>query len=47
MCGGGETVQVFQKMKVLHDVDLVSTGGGAMLEFLGGERLAGVEALKK
>lgn len=47
VCGGGETVQVFQKMKVLHDVDLVSTGGGAMLEFLGGERLAGIEALKK
>lgn len=47
VCGGGETVQVFDKLKVLSDVDLVSTGGGAMLEFLGGKKLPGVEVLKR
>ena len=43
--GGGETVQVFEKLKLSADVDLVSTGGGATLEFLSGKKLPGVEAL--
>ncbi|PIT87906.1 MAG: phosphoglycerate kinase [Candidatus Magasanikbacteria bacterium CG10_big_fil_rev_8_21_14_0_10_40_10] len=45
--GGGETVEVLRKLKLLNEVDLVSTGGGAMLEFLSGQKLPGVEALKK
>lgn len=45
--GGGETVQVFEKLGVAKDVDLVSTGGGAMLEFLGGKKLPGVAAVTK
>jgi phosphoglycerate kinase len=45
VCGGGETVQVFQKLGVAEQVDLVSTGGGAMLEFLSGKKLPGIAAL--
>lgn len=44
--GGGETVEVLRKLKIIDDVDLVSTGGGAMLEFLSGNKLPGLEALK-
>lgn len=44
--GGGETVQAATATHVLHDIDLVSTGGGAMLEFLAGEKLPGIEALR-
>lgn len=45
--GGGETIEVLSKLSLLHDIDLASTGGGAMLEYLGGKKLPGVEALKK
>jgi phosphoglycerate kinase len=47
VAGGGETVQVLQKLQILSDVDLPSTGGGAMLEYLGGKKLPGIEALKQ
>jgi phosphoglycerate kinase len=46
VCGGGETVEVVRKLHLLKDIDLVSTGGGAMLEFLSGKKLLGVEAVK-
>ncbi len=46
IAGGGETVEVLQHFKLLSDIDLVSTGGGAMLEFLGGHKLPGLEALR-
>lgn len=45
--GGGETVQAVEMVGVRDDVDLVSTGGGAMLEFLGGKKLPGIEALRR
>lgn len=45
--GGGETVQILQKLGIIDDVDLVSTGGGAMLEYLGGKKLPGVKAVMK
>lgn len=44
--GGGETVEVMRKLKLTDDIDLVSTGGGAMLEYLSGKKLPGVKALK-
>jgi phosphoglycerate kinase len=44
--GGGETVQILQKLGIIDDVDLVSTGGGAMLEYLSGKKLPGVKAIK-
>lgn len=47
VCGGGETVQVVQSMDVASQIDLVSTGGGAMLEFLSGKKLPGIVALQK
>ncbi|OGH68866.1 MAG: phosphoglycerate kinase [Candidatus Magasanikbacteria bacterium RIFCSPHIGHO2_01_FULL_47_8] len=46
VCGGGETVEVFKKLNLFQDVDLASTGGGAMLEFLSGKKLPGLEALR-
>ncbi len=45
--GGGETIQAMELVNMLDDIDLVSTGGGAMLEFLSGKELPGIEALKK
>ena len=45
--GGGETVQSLNEVGMLQDVDFVSTGGGAMLAFLAGESLPGLDALKR
>lgn len=43
--GGGDTVAFLRKTKLLDKFDFVSTGGGAMLEFLSGEKLPGIEPL--
>jgi phosphoglycerate kinase len=43
--GGGETLVCLQKTGMAEFVDHISTGGGAMLEFLAGEKLPGIEAL--
>lgn len=45
--GGGDTVAVLRKYNLLSGFSHVSTGGGAMLEFLVGKKLPGVEALKQ
>lgn len=45
--GGGDTVAVLRKYNLLSGFSHVSTGGGAMLEFLAGKKLPGVEALCK
>jgi len=47
VCGGGETVEVLKKLDLMEDIDLVSTGGGAMLEFLSGKKLPGVKIVTK
>jgi len=46
VCGGGETVEVLKKLKLMEEIDLVSTGGGAMLEFLSGKKLPGLAAVE-
>lgn len=47
VAGGGETVEILEAEGLMDDVDLVSTGGGAMLEFLSGSKLPGIEVLRK
>ncbi|MDP2685225.1 MAG: phosphoglycerate kinase [bacterium] len=44
--GGGETLQAMEEVKMSQYIDLISTGGGAMLEFLSGKKLPGIEVLK-
>ena len=44
--GGGETVAFVKKHKLDKKFSFVSTGGGAMLDFLAGKKLPGIEALK-
>ncbi len=45
--GGGETVQMIRKMNLEKKFDFISTGGGAMLEFLEGKKLPGIIKLIK
>jgi len=44
--GGGDTVAALRKLGLLEGIDHVSTGGGAMLQFLARGVLPGIEALK-
>ena len=44
--GGGETTQLIIGLGLRKKIGFLSTGGGAMLAFLAGEKLPGVEALK-
>ena len=44
--GGGETIALINEMGLVEKFDHISTGGGAMLAFLAGEKLPGIEALK-
>ena len=45
--GGGETIEFLEKQGMIDQFSYVSTGGGAMLSYLGGEAMPGLEALKK
>ena len=45
--GGGETVQMIRKMKLENKFSFISTGGGAMLEFLEGKKLPGLKNIIK
>ena len=43
--GGGDTVSLLNKLKVVHKFNFVSTAGGAFLEYLEGKKLPGITAL--
>ena len=47
IAGGGETVMFLKRIRLDKKFTFLSTGGGAMLDFLAGEKLPGIEALKK
>lgn len=44
--GGGDTVAAIRALNLLDQFDFVSTGGGAMLDFLAYGTLPGIEALR-
>lgn len=44
--GGGDTVTMIEKMKLNDAFPFISTGGGAMLDFLANGTLPGIEILK-
>ncbi|MFO1345432.1 MAG: phosphoglycerate kinase [Rhodocyclaceae bacterium] len=46
LAGGGDTLAAIAKFHIAQDVDYISTGGGAFLEFLEGKTLPAIEVLE-
>ncbi len=47
ICGGGETQEALQKFHLQHDLTHVSSGGGAAVAYLSGEKLPSIKALEE
>jgi len=47
VAGGGHTIGALEELKLKEKVTYVSTGGGALMSYLLGEKLPVVEALEK
>ena len=47
IAGGGDTLAAIAKFDIERDIDYISTGGGAFLEFLEGKTLPAVEVLEQ
>ncbi|MFH1509646.1 MAG: phosphoglycerate kinase [Candidatus Nealsonbacteria bacterium] len=45
--GGGETIEFISSLGLTSKISHLSTGGGAMISFLAGEKLPGIKALDK
>ncbi|MFH1255004.1 MAG: phosphoglycerate kinase [bacterium] len=47
VAGGGETVEALKMTKMENDIDYISTGGGAMMAYIGGEKMPGLKGIIK
>jgi phosphoglycerate kinase len=47
LVGGGETLEILEKNHAMDRISFVSTGGGAMLDYLAGAEMPGIKALEK
>ncbi|MBM3256361.1 MAG: phosphoglycerate kinase, partial [Candidatus Moranbacteria bacterium] len=46
LTGGGDTVELLEKLDLQNQVGFVSTGGGALLSYIANGTLPGLEQLK-